>query len=156
MLLKLGLALGRRDFVPEDLPDGGARLLFDWWERSRGERLMPSREDFSPSEMRAILPDLAMFDVERDPHRYRVRLYGTGLAAKTGTDLSGRYIDEIPGAEQVAARCDQLVAQRVPYFRERLQARWADNSWREYDVLSLPLSQTGERVDIILFHLSFH
>lgn len=150
------VALVRQD-LPDDVPDrhAGTRRLLDLWNRKREARTMPARADFCPTEMKDLLPDMALFDVEAAPHRYRVRLFGTGVALHAGLDLTGRYLDDIAGSAAVAERCDWLVGHRRPSFLRDVAPSWSERPWHRYDVLGLPLAADGETVDMLMFLLSF-
>lgn len=146
-----------RQDLPDDVPDrhAGTRRLLDLWHRKRGARTMPARADFCPTEMKDLLPDMALFDVESAPRRYRVRLFGTGLALRSGLDLTGRYLDDIAGSAAVVERCDLLVGHRRPSFRRDIALSWSERFWHRYDLLGLPLAADGETVDMLMFLLSF-
>lgn len=143
--------------LPDEASDRhrGMRDLLDLWNRKRGDRRMPARADFSPTEMKALLPMMALFDVEPAPRRYRVRLFGTGLGLHSGLDLSGKYLDQVAGADGVVQRCDWLVEHRRPSFRHDVVLTWSERPWRSYDVLGLPLAADDEAVDMLMFLLSF-
>jgi hypothetical protein len=47
-----------------------------WRTKARGRR-MPARADIDPAEIKPLLPDIVLLNVEWDPFRCRVRLRGT-------------------------------------------------------------------------------
>src|SRR3546814_19599704 len=69
------------DVCSSDLTISSKRLqrLFDYWDRIRGERAMPSRVDIDPTDIPDLLPDVALFDVEWEPLALRYRLVGTAV-----------------------------------------------------------------------------
>jgi len=81
--------------------------LYDYWQRKRGGRVMPDRSDIDPVDMpKALLPYLFMVDLFGTPARWRYRLMGTEMAARLGTDLTGRYLDDVLGSRY----CGYLIA----------------------------------------------
>ena len=72
------------------------RQLYDYWDSKRAGRAMPARPDIDPLEIRPLLTNLALIDVEQEPRRYRYRLVGTELVGILGQELTGKYLDEMP------------------------------------------------------------
>lgn len=66
------------------------------WNLKRGTRLLPSRSDFTPEDLRPWLGNLAVVAVEREPRlRFLVTLSGTQLDDYRGHGVTGQYIDTI-------------------------------------------------------------
>ena len=55
-----------------------------YWEEKRRGRLMPSRADIDPLELRRYLPGIILIDVVDDARRYVYRLVGTREVAMRG------------------------------------------------------------------------
>ena len=53
------------------------RAIYEYWERKRGDRLMPARRDIDPTEFVPHLPGIMLVDVVADERRYVYRLVGT-------------------------------------------------------------------------------
>jgi hypothetical protein len=66
----------------------------DYWRSKRHGRLMPSRHDIMPAEIRDILPILQIYDVIHGGTAYRVRLLGTKIASAFGSDPTGQTSDQ--------------------------------------------------------------
>src|SRR5215813_7296413 len=64
-----------------------------WRSKMKGPRL-PSRADVDPAEIKQVLPDIVLLDVEWEPFRCRVRLRGTRAEQFRPKDVTTRYIDE--------------------------------------------------------------
>lgn len=137
------------------IPPGIHRELYALWLGKMTHGRLPARADFDPTEMPRLLPHVTLFQVERDPLRYFVRLVGTAVVDATGMDNTGRYLDELDCIEHTLERCDRLVETRAPYFHADLPMPWCPNDFRTYSVLGLPLASDGETVDIILGTLTF-
>src|SRR5215207_542577 len=76
------------------------RRMHEYWLAKRADRLMPSRADIDPLELRDCLGSLCIVDVTADtPPRFRFRLDGSNLALSTGFDMTGKFLEEMPDAE---------------------------------------------------------
>lgn len=139
------------DFAADDLPEGKMRSLFLLWSDRRGDRPMPARRDMPPAAMVGHLPRIALVDVLDIEPLFRVRLWGTELADRSGIDLTGQPV-EFPGVRE---RAEWLVEHRKPYFVHDRPIVWSDRDYRYYDTLALPLSDDGVAVDKILYYFEF-
>ena len=93
--------------------------LHEIWSRKRGGAELARRADFDPAEMKRLLPNLLIVDLERDPFRARYRLVGTKVVAASGYDFTGRYLDEIDlasGAEQWTSQYADVCGSGRPLF----------------------------------------
>lgn len=79
----------------EELSSSIGRELYAYWQRTRGERLMPARADIDPVELKRILPCVILSKIEQNPWRVRYTLVGTRCVANAGMDFTNRYLDEI-------------------------------------------------------------
>ena len=70
------------------------QTLLQWWLVQRGDSI-PDRSQLDPFDMKSLLPNLFLLDVEHDPFRVRYRLVGTRVREATGFDITGRYLDEL-------------------------------------------------------------
>src|ERR1700685_554118 len=78
------------------------RRFLDYWHAKRGERRVPARRDIDPLDFSYVLGNLMLFDVLRDPQRFRVRLHGANLVTRMNYDMTGRFVDELPRPEYKA------------------------------------------------------
>jgi hypothetical protein len=143
------------------LPDGAdcdpafARL-HDYWLGKCKSGQLPARTDIDPLELpRDLLPGIALLEVEAQPdktHRYRIRLFGSALAAMTGADETGRYYDEtVPPAGYAVLRqhLDQAVSEARPMFFASPSAA-PGRGFLYFGRFGLPLASDGRQVDMIL------
>ena len=79
-----------------DLRDARLRRLYEYWLAKKGQRRFPSRRDIDPVDFPYVLGHVILFDVMRDPLRFRVRVHGTEMVAKAGYDLTGKFLDALP------------------------------------------------------------
>lgn len=127
------------------------RRLVAHWLQMRGRRRMPARADFDPLAVRYALGYLSLIEVHRDPLRFYFRLDGTKQVELFGVDCTRRYLDEAMPAEyaaMVAASLSDVVARREPrYHRRQITLH---ERLMEYEVVILPFSNDGERVDLLM------
>lgn len=132
-----------------------ARLHAYWLGKCRDD-LLPARTDIDVLEIpRDLLPDIALLEVETQAdgaRRYRIRLFGSALAAMTGADETGRYYDEtLPPAGY--AVLDRLLSQVVDAGRVMFLAAPSGAPGRGFlyfGRLALPLAADGRQVDMLL------
>ncbi len=73
--------------------------LYSWWCRKGGPDRVPDRSEVDPAELKALLPNILIAEVEHEPFRIKYRLSGTKVTEITGLDISGHYLDELLSAE---------------------------------------------------------
>lgn len=143
------------DFDESDLPDDCARQLWRWWSAVERHPVPPRREDFDPVEMPRALPGITLFEVERDPWRFRVRLVGTRIVEETSRDTTGAYLDQLDDCEMIAARARWAAETRRPFFMPAAPVAWTSRKYKKYATLALPLVDASGRSCMILYYMSF-
>lgn len=130
------------------------RLFDDWRARLRG-RLMPARRDFDILDLKYIIGDLQLLQVERNPLRFRFRVHATNATARIGFDLTGRTVDDYPDPgyrRMVHNLYAGVVEARKP--RRVLQARYElPTAILRWEGVILPLSDDGETVNMLMVGL---
>ncbi len=125
--------------------------LLVYWETKRRGRSMPLAGDVGLVDLGFIMPNLLWVEIEHAPRRYRYRRVGSELERIYGSSVEGLYIDEMPGFlyRRIASRAyAEVVDGREPICRI---LSFSMVSWfAKYERLLLPVSSTGERVDIVL------
>lgn len=116
---------------------------------------MPARADFTPAQLVPYLPRIMLTDVEHDPLRFRARLVGTGIVADSGADPTGQYYEDVPHSDEIIRRKQWVVENRKPNFAHDLPLVWASNNFSTYSALVMPLSESGEIVDMIFSYFRF-
>lgn len=66
-----------------------SRQLFNYWNRIRGERPAPKRDEIEPSDIRQLLSDTFILEVSGTLRTISYRLAGTRLCAAFGRELKG-------------------------------------------------------------------
>jgi len=132
------------------------RRLYAYWLDRRGARAMPARSDIDPADFPYALGDVFLLDVERDPLRFRYRIYASHAAARRGYDLTGKYVHEIPDAGlrgfllPIYAR---IAAEALPFHARRDMV--LDNRTHTYEIIALPLAADQQQVDMLLVAVQY-
>lgn len=127
-----------------------AKQFYDYWHEARGTAAMPSTGALDPTRLpRACLPYLSVLEVEQAPFRLRSRLTGTALAEQLGTDPTGRYLNDMPGADMQIDRMAWCVRERKPYLTNDV-VTFAPNRHKRYQVLILPFGDSERGVERVV------
>ena len=119
-----------------------------YWRGKRADRAMPARADIDPAEIKHLLPNLLIVDLEAEPFRVRFRLLGTKVVAESGNDFTGSYLDELIPADREDhwERCYRMVwTEKRPLFGDTTVPAFGDGSFT-YEFGIFPLSADGARV----------
>jgi hypothetical protein len=134
-----------------ELDDHRLRRLLVYWLEKRGDRLFPAKAEIDPVEFPYILGYVTLVDVERDPRRYRFRLDGSILVSLSGTDYTGRHLDELPGEQYVAfirETYDRVVDSGDPFRYRKNEV--LDQQLFSEETLILPLGDNPPKVDMLV------
>ena len=130
------------------------RALTEYWMSIRPAGRLPSRRDFEPLDVPALLPNIWLVDVERDPHvRLRYRLIGTSVARAFDADPTGKYLEDThPESRdrQVRIYMREVVRDRMPAWRVGQPMLWQLQDYLRLERIYLPMAADGETVDMIL------
>ena len=132
--------------------------LYRYWDAKRAGRLMPSRRDFDPCEIPALLPHLMIVDKLED--RFRYRLVGTAVVEDMGRDLTGLFVgDSVSPSEYAAAYragFEQVWTSGRPIFSTS-QYQPTSRNVRAASRLLLPLGEDEHNTNrIVLSGISCH
>lgn len=132
------------------------RAGYEYWNRIRGTRAMPSRADIDPAEIKSLLPYIILMDVLRRPDGtitdFRYRLIGTDVDANSSGRFTGRCFSEIPHQRYPSTlwrNLEQVATERRPYSH-RVPYAGPHKEFLSVVDLVAPLSSDGETVDKIL------
>jgi hypothetical protein len=132
------------------------RPLFLYWIAARGEKLMPSRSDIDPVLIpRQLLPNIILVDATEPPLRFRYRVMGTAVAEMLGDDWTGRFVDQVTDIDSNVQEHYRSTAQSgKPSINineyDQYDPKLMQNQITRYERLLLPLSDTGEKVSMLL------
>lgn len=125
--------------------------LFAYWAEKRGERTMPRRDDIDPAQLKPLLPDLIISELEPAPLRVRYRLVGTRVAEVSGLDYTGLYLDEIDfgkgDEEDWLEQYAWILDNRAPILGKSTASSRQGDRRVEYEYAMLPLTRDGVTVD---------
>jgi hypothetical protein len=133
------------------------RRAYEYWNAKRGDRLMPSRADIDPSEIRDLLPGIILVDVARDPLRLTYRLVGTDEVEARGSDPTGRDVREhvfAVSAEEGYRTYLMAIELRRPIFDEEPMLS-PNPRLSEVGSLVMPLSADGREVNMLLAYIDY-
>jgi hypothetical protein len=133
------------------------RDVLDLWERKRGDRIAPARRDFDPVELRSVLTCVTLVDVHHDPLDFSYRLVGSEMVRAYGHDVTGTSVKDLHVSalkDLILRDLTELVATRQPQYAALYFTNPAGNL-RAYQLLRLPLSSDGERIDMLLLVAEF-
>jgi hypothetical protein len=125
-------------------------LLQIWEDRRKGAR-PPGRADFDPLDLKKFLGRIVLFDVLRDPRRFRFRLVGTDWVLRFGLDPTNTLVDDFPRAASrpfINEVLGKVVDGRMPIWARR--AVLIEGRYYHYGMLLMPLATDGESIDMIM------
>jgi hypothetical protein len=89
--------------------------LIALWDRARGDRELPLRDDLPVRSLKPYLPRLAMVEqVNNDPPQFRYRLVGT-IVTRTLNERTGQTFDHESATQEQRERwtCSSLLSLRI-------------------------------------------
>lgn len=82
------------------------------------ERVVPLRADLDPADLRGLLSNIMIIEVEQQPLRFRYRLVGTRVVELNKVDFTGLHLGTIGWEEerQLVDACADVTVSRRPLF----------------------------------------
>jgi len=120
-----------------------SRVLYDYWNRVRGERSAPERSEMKPDAIARILGDVLM--LESRNHAYTFRLAGTQICTLLGRELRGQsFTDIFAAAEQaeIYRLLDSATRAAMPVIASAV-GETEDRRLLGLELLLLPLRHQG-------------
>jgi len=141
----------------DSVGDPAPKALYAYWQRKLAGRRMPARADIDPLDLKAVLPQLVLLDVQRGPLDFRYRVAGTRTYDIFGYDLTGRSVRDLEPRALAAGLGGCLEAMTRDAQPQHAHHEFAtpDGYARSYRVLRLPLGDDGTTVDRILIATGF-
>ncbi|WP_264047646.1 PAS domain-containing protein [Methylobacterium flocculans] len=132
-----------------------SRMLHSYWDRLRRERAAPERSEIEPGEIRTLLADSLILEVDMTRAAASVRLAGTHVCALFGRELRGRAFGEIWGVTDADPwRLVEAVALDTVGVVAGLRGTTEREEAIDLELLLLPLRHHGETQARILGALS--
>ena len=148
-----GKLVYRFDIPLSDVTSEPIKGFDAYWRRKMKGDLLPARTDIDPAEIKPLLPDIVLLNVEWEPFRCRVRLRGTRVEQFRPNDTT-KYLDETttfdPGRREDYLAEMQFVASNV---RPAFARDWMTTKFgavREIFAGIWPLAADGRQVDMLV------
>ena len=127
------------------------KRMVAFWDAKRGTHDVPLRGDFDPLEFWFAVGYVSLIDVTAPPRRYFFRLDGTRQVELFGVDFTGKYLDQVYDAAGLKI-AEQSYGAAVEQGEPQYHVRQVEFHGRpiQYEIAILPLSRTGERVDMLM------
>jgi hypothetical protein len=143
--------------APNGITDPRLMSLYGYWSDKKGARPLPGRKDIDPLEMKDWLGNLMLVEFPGDITSYRIRLDGTNLEHYYGSARTGRGIETLTSEEE-----RELILEQYRPVVESKRPRYIESDFINSDgvfsrqaKLILPLSNDGDRVDMVLVGIYF-
>jgi hypothetical protein len=153
------LVLGKTEFDDNAV----LRFYFDYWDRKRAGRPLPSRTDIKPAELKPHLGSIILLEAVPGANDFRYRLIGTRvtdyfLGDATGTTIREAYAQAGMPRSYVDAviRLHQTVCGNRTIIRVKgPPGEWRGQIYPPFDALYLPLLDDGADANMILTAFTF-
>lgn len=90
---------------------------FEYWQSKGWPERLPRREDLDPFDVPALMPQIVLLDVRREPRDFFYRVIGTGVTEHLSKDWTGTWMSEIEHQRppsRIWENCDKVVESKVP------------------------------------------
>ena len=136
------------------------KSVLETWQAKRGARTMPARRDFSMSDLKLVLPNLALVSIVADAatERFRAKLIGSNIDKFMGCAMTGRFLDEaVPKrfADKWCALWRPALESRVP-TRTVGRVEFGEQRFYVNETFHAPLADDGESPDVLMLVSYFH
>lgn len=122
---------------------------YDAWESLRSGRVGPTRDELSPSVLRAVLASTFMIDVVDDGRDFRFRFAGDRVIQFMGRRFAGMLLSELTGSsffDNMRAMYSGCVASRGPVTSGVRPVTYPGKEFLEVEAMVLPLSDDAKNV----------
>lgn len=121
------------------------------WRALSREGALPARDAIDPMNIKPLLPNILIMDIEPSPLRVRYRLIGTAIAEISRRDITGRYLDTLQfdhprERATFEAGYRLLLESRAPVFG-RIQWLALSDLTLSYESAIFPLAGDGVTID---------
>jgi hypothetical protein len=150
---RIGAKNGRR--LADKMKNVSSQIVFEYWDRLRGERSAPERGEIEPGEIRDALADA--FVLEFTGGEAVFRLAGTRIAAIFGKELKGAPFTAIAGkplsAEELTRLLEAVLSETAGAVAG-LIAETDEGDKLHLELLLLPLRHRGKTHSRVMGSLS--
>jgi hypothetical protein len=135
---------------------GGVAQVFRYWDRVRGERVMPPPSEIDFLELRPWLAGIVMIEVTEGTQReLTYRVVGERAIRLRGYDPTGMTVAKAAFGRSVAyvlGNYSVVIDLRIPLYSWNV-GESIDGKRSANGTLLLPLSEDGQRVDWVLVYV---
>ena len=126
------------------MKNASTRLVYDYWNRKRGDRLAPQRADINPTDIRHALSDTFMLAADFI-NQLRFRLAGTRVCALFGREIKGEAFAELWNDEshKMIEKQITIVTNEATGLVAGVTAHTEDGLTADLELLLLPLAHVG-------------
>lgn len=139
--------------IPHDCDPRIAKVHDYWNGRRPAPDKFPGRRQINPADVVALLPQVSLYEVHRNPLRFRYRLVGTGLVNTMEREVTGLWLDEAHEAFLKSDAYPDFVASAetgvLSYYRG-MPSFHTDKGHAAIERILLPLAEDGVQVDMLL------
>lgn len=142
--------------VPDDLLPGLTQVRAYWQRLKRGNATIPFWDDVVLSSLPALGERLMLIDVFESPFRFRFNTIGHEIRAMYGTNVTGKFLDEVEiksPFEYMTAQLHATIESRQPSLYVSFSSRNPHQQDR-YSRLFLPMWGNG-RIEMMLAAIEF-
>jgi hypothetical protein len=133
---------------PSEITSGMIQRMANYLARKRGERVLASRADIDPTEIREFLPYVVLVDIQDNPLQVYYRLVGTRIAEFYG-EFTGTWMHDRPISDayrQIAENIYRtLIETKAPVYGVT-EMRTRTDAMVSYEWGYFPLSNDGVNV----------
>lgn len=134
--------------------------MYDFWvSKFLGDR-RPSKNAMDPVEIASadpsILRHICLYDIERQPYRFRYRLVGGAIPDAGGLARVGHYIDEIDRTGQVGPALIRVCETGAPWYKIGPALIAHLTHIIAVESLVVPLNGEEDRIDYLLSCTVYH
>lgn len=149
LLKRVGHLLGRWAVDQNDV----LQRAFSYWAEKAAGRPFPVRKDLDPSEIKALLPHLSIYERVGSPPsaRYRCRLTGTKVVVAAGLNFANRFLEEFltpDDAEFIGRQLGTVMTSGAPLYAA--SAFRAGESELATERLLLPFGMEDGTVQVVV------
>ena len=90
---------------------------FAYWQSKGWPDRLPRREDLDPFDVPALMPQIILLDVQREPRDFYYRVIGTGVTEHLSKDWTGTWMSEIEHQRppsRIWENCEKVVTSKAP------------------------------------------
>lgn len=135
--------------ILEAIQSDGLREALNYWERKRGDRAMPRRQDLDLTDIPVLLTRITIADVVDGGDDFVMRYVGRGISGNQvvlpGVSLLTLPLDQ--GRDLILVRYRHAVTEKRPVYQRYVFSTATTGDRRIIETVTCPLSDDGETVN---------